>query len=265
MATSLLNDLEAIHKIFPNRVKELNDKLLYAKMYKTRIVDNDMSIPESSNKSDAILNSIIHASFDLMQHHDIKAEKIIMPAKTYYDMMSSYSFLKYGAIKFDSNINKTIPNIFGMDVEVGGDKFLVKSNDRFNKIVNITDTWKRLILKNGLIIHVKTRAEPLFNCSVQEIKAMDTLREMITETEFRKFLKYGFIFVHGQQGNYQIFRNRSHIKVWKNGKVIEEICVRIKDKNIPLTDNLIAFKTMIETDEDEFRKFGNVYKMQKAA
>jgi hypothetical protein len=85
---------------------------------------------------------------------------------------------------------------------------------------------------------------------------------MITEEQYRKYLKFGFILVKGQSGlTYQIFRNESHTKVWKNGKIIKEICVRIKDHNIPLTDNVIAFKTIIEASENQFYKMGNVYKM----
>ena len=91
--------------------------------------------------------------------------------------------------------------------------------------------------------------------------AIETLREEITETEFRKYLKYGFVIAKGQSGKtYQIFRNQDHTKVWKGGKIIEEICVRIKDCKIPPTDNVIAFKNMVQIDEEEFRKMGNVYK-----
>jgi hypothetical protein len=118
------------------------------------------------------------------------------------------------------------------------------------------------LLRKNLRIIVKSRAKPIFNVLPQENRAIDTLREMITEEEYRKYLKFGFILVKGRSGlTYQIFRNESHTKVWKNGKVIEEICVRIKEHNIPPTDNIIAFKTIIETSENQFHKMGNVYKM----
>ncbi len=117
----------------------------------------------------------------------------------------------------------------------------------------------------GLTIHVKTRARPFRDMSSSEITAVETLREMITEKEYRKYIKYGFILVSDGKGNvYQIFRNGAHTSVWNNGKVIKEVCVRIKDRKIPPTDNLIAFKTIIETDPTEFEKMGNVYKMEVA-
>jgi hypothetical protein len=87
-----------------------------------------------------------------------------------------------------------------------------------------------------------------------------TLREMISETDFRKYLKYGFVSVKGKKGRiYQIFRDKSHTKVYEDGKLKEEICVRLSTE-VPYTDNVIAFKTMIETSEELFRSSGNIYK-----
>ena len=119
--------------------------------------------------------------------------------------------------------------------------------------------WARgLLLKTTR----KTRGSLVHNVAENEQVAIETLREMISETEFRRYIKYGFILVQGNSGKtYQIFRNQSHTKVWKNGKVIEEICVRIKNVNIPPTDSVIAFHAMIRIDEEEFRKSGNLYKM----
>jgi len=127
---------------------------------------------------------------------------------------------------------------------------------------------KKHQLKSNLLILVKSRADNEFlkNTPENEKQALETLREEVTEIEFRRYLKYGFVLVKSKSGKtYQIFRNRSHTKVWLNGKVVEEVCVRIKDSNIPLTDNIIAFKTLIEFDEEEFKKLGNVFKMAIAA
>jgi len=128
-----------------------------------------------------------------------------------------------------------------------------EKNERLNKQRKI---------KRNLTIIVKSRAQPVDEIPENEWRALNTLREMISETDFRKYLKYGFILVKGQSGFvYQIFRDRDHTKVWKNGKVIKEICVRIEDKNIPPTDNVVAFKVLIEGCEKEFEKLGNVYNM----
>ena len=128
---------------------------------------------------------------------------------------------------------------------------------------------KRENIKKNLAIHFKSRANrfnPLKGLPENEQRAIETLREEITESEFRKYIKYGFVLVKGQSGKtYQIYRNESHTKVWKNGRVIEEICVRIKSYKIPPTDNVIAFSNMIQIDEEEFRKIGNVYKRMSVA
>ncbi len=85
---------------------------------------------------------------------------------------------------------------------------------------------------------------------------------MITEIEFRKYMKHGFLLVKGLSGRvYQIFRDKDHTKVWENGKVVEEVCVRIRNLSVPPTDNVIAFRTMILCSENDFKKLGNVYKM----
>jgi hypothetical protein len=129
----------------------------------------------------------------------------------------------------------------------------------------VKDVIKQQIRQNlTILVKSRAKADALSNASQNELVALETLREMISEEAFRKYLKYGFILVKGQEGKvYQIYKSKSHTRVWKGGRVIEEICVRIKsDVAAPLTDNVIAFKTMIEANEEEFRKMGNVYNMQ---
>jgi len=116
-------------------------------------------------------------------------------------------------------------------------------------------------------IVIKTRGHPVnFHSAGPEQTALEMLREMITEKEFFKYLKYGFLIVEGKSGKqYQVFRLNAHTKVWMRGKLVEEICVRINNKaDVPPTDNVIAFKVMIESNEDEFRRIGNVYRMKVA-
>lgn len=122
-------------------------------------------------------------------------------------------------------------------------------------------------IRNQLIFTPKTKAEPLTNVEGNETVAIETLREMITEEEFKRFINRGFITVTGRSGKvYQIFRNNWHTKVWVGGQLVEEVCVRIRgDVGAPATDNLIAFKAMIEADEEEFRSLGNVYKFNRRA
>jgi hypothetical protein len=121
-------------------------------------------------------------------------------------------------------------------------------------------------LRSNLAVIIKSRAELPGALSPAERTAMETLREVISEADFRKYMRYGFVLVKGKSGDtFQIFRNRSHTKVWRNGQIVEEVCVRIQDSKVPPTDNVIAFRSIIQADETAFRKLGNVYKMKKAA
>lgn len=174
----------------------------------------------------------------------------------------------------------TVGKIWGANIYFKKDKLEVLSDDlRYRSgaawssieqmsppIVETVDLNIKLFYMGSLTIHVKTRAKPFRDMSGSEITAVETLREMISEQEYRKYIKYGFILATNDKGDvYQIFRNDPHTKVWRNGKIIKEVCVRIRDRKIPPTDNLIAFKTMIETDSNEFEKMGNVYKHETEA
>ena len=124
---------------------------------------------------------------------------------------------------------------------------------------------KRREIRDQLTIIVKSRVQEFGNVPENEKVAMQTLRDMITEAEFRKYVKYGFISVYGKSGKvYQVFRNQWHTKVFFQGELVEEICVRLKG-DVPPTDNVIAFKTMIEADEESFASLGNRYNMREAA
>jgi hypothetical protein len=117
---------------------------------------------------------------------------------------------------------------------------------------------KKSKIRGNLIVITKSRACPIAGVSPAEQKALDTLREMISESDYRKYIKHGFLMVCGSDRDmYQVFRTQSHTKVWRDGKVIEEICVRIKDFNVPPTDNVIAFKTLIEINSEAFKLMGN--------
>jgi len=128
---------------------------------------------------------------------------------------------------------------------------------------------KRQRIRANVFPVVRMRGEgttPSAHESPEEMMAMEALREVVTEEEFRKYLKYGFVLVKGRSGaTYQVYRNRSHVKVWVGGKVVEEICVYLRGlengKAAPATDKVVAFKAMIEADEEEFKKLGNRYMM----
>ena len=134
--------------------------------------------------------------------------------------------------------------------------------------------YKKEMVRKMKILSIKQNLLPKENVNTDrksftiegaERLAVETLREMISEVEYRRYLKNGFISIKASDGlTYQIFRDKWHTKVWYRGKLIEEVCTRLS-RNVPPTDNIIAFKTMLECDIKEFRAIGNVYNMRKVA
>jgi len=175
-------------------------------------------------------------------------------------------------------------------VYVGGDRLLLgpeKIFDHACPTVEIDDHGIKLaldvqsvhdiqVIENALgdriiggltIIVKKSRCRPVWPCSHEESIALEALRETITEDEYRRYLRNGFLSVRGASGLvYQICRSTHHmIKVWRGNKMVEEICVSIKNVSVPPTDAVIAFKTIVEADEDDIRNLGNVYKFGNEA
>jgi len=101
---------------------------------------------------------------------------------------------------------------------------------------------------------------PMTALEANEIKARETLRDMITETEWRRYATNGFIMVKAPSNLwYQIFRGDSfeRIKVFKDNKVVETLCIHT-DSTCPPTDHVINMKIMIEHDEDAVRNGSNI-------
>jgi hypothetical protein len=246
-----------------------------------------------------ILSPVADA-FAEVERRDIRVKRIVLEREKYYNLARCPEFI-YSHVNNPllmrqqlgtSPGNRTIGLLWGAQIELGKESKVYGEPGYLPRDIHdpITDpplivgpneplpeysveikwdekskSYKTIFkskLKSNLRIHVKSRARFYQTFPRNEWTAIETLREMITEKDFRKFLRYGFILVRGQSGRvYQVFRDRCHTKVWENGRVVEEVCVYLKDGKIPLTDKLIAFKTIIETSEEEFRRLGNVYKM----
>jgi len=240
------------------------------------------------------------------RERDIHIEKIVLTRPDYYTLLCEPNPIFYGYRGMNrpitipegpSALNGAMGTIMGVSLELGEKSEIVGKNPLFHyRFREVDNDFPVLWAEQGPRIYtdpitgnrgpapfsepinfnivdismpqvmIKSRAQLFEAHSKNEWVALDSLREMISETDIRKYLKYGFVLVRGASGDtYQIFRSGSHTKVWRGGKVVEEICVRIRDLSVPQTDNVIAFKTMIEADEEEFKKLGNVYKMDKRA
>lgn len=226
---------------------EIKSRILIENIEDTFKIKNDFT--GDSNTSDVIYKQTYTNDFIVSIHANVTEPHISVTNSAIGSAFEQFDLTKHTLI--DPNNNYSYPETHYIEC---------MSSEEIQK------KTKREHIKNNLKINIKSRADLIRNVPENEQRAIETLREELTETEFRKYIKYGFVLVKGQKGNtYQIYRNQDHTKVWKNGKVIEEICVRIKGYRIPPTDNVIAFLNMVRIDEEEFRKIGNVYNMRNVA
>jgi len=92
----------------------------------------------------------------------------------------------------------------------------------------------------------------------EELKARSTLRDMISEEEYRRYLTNSFLMVKGPSGKwYQVFADQRRTKVYEKGELIAEICIHT-DRSCPPTDHVINLKVLLEIDEAEVWVEGNV-------
>jgi hypothetical protein len=99
--------------------------------------------------------------------------------------------------------------------------------------------------------HIRSIAPPA------EIAARETLRRVVGEDKFRRFLCRGYISVKAKSGLvYQIFPGHGTTKVYRNGEPVETLCVVMKG-SFPPTDELIMRFLLILNDEADFRAHAN--------
>jgi len=101
--------------------------------------------------------------------------------------------------------------------------------------------------------------------SKPEATALMMLKGMLSEQEWRRYLKDGFIVVRGRTGlRYQIIRGQSHVKVYRRGEKVAELCIGVKyDLKCPPTDGVIARKIMVECDELSIWHGANIHQSKR--
>lgn len=83
----------------------------------------------------------------------------------------------------------------------------------------------------------------------QEQRARDSLRDIVTEAEWRRYVTNGFLMVKGPSNKfYQIFADRRHTQVFEKGKNIASLCIH-SDQSCPPSDHVINLKLLVEMDE----------------
>jgi len=123
----------------------------------------------------------------------------------------------------------------------------------------ISDFIKEIIQKrqapNIIVRHSSLRR----TTDIREIRARQTLKRLIGENAFEKYIVRGFITFKGESGRtYQIFPGHGKVAVWQKGVQIEQLCV-ILTGDFPPTDSVIMRLLLIQESEDRFKKFANVF------
>lgn len=240
---------------------------------------------------DNITNVIVQLAKDTREFHNLLFETHLeMPRYIFDHLKTNYPEDTYVSHFGNLSASRHVPGLIdGCPTFLGeyvseGDSFKMVGKKGLYKVALTADNRPQVAITSMVPIEIpinytptrwfsklmpvfKTRTKPLYDIDPQENQALETLRDMVTEKAFRRYLKDGFLVVTGKSGyNYQIDRNKSHTIIWNKGTLIGEVCIRIKDPiKVPPTDNVIAFKTMIEADEEDFKKQGNFYKANRMA
>lgn len=126
--------------------------------------------------------------------------------------------------------------------------------------------WKQPVVAPDIRMRqiIQTRMAPAFHHSrtsmsiamdVREERARQTLRRIIGDQAYRKFVRNGFITVVPKSGlTYRIYPGCGITDVYDRGIMVDRLCVVLKG-NFPPTDSLLMRYLLILNDEGEFSKY----------
>ena len=110
----------------------------------------------------------------------------------------------------------------------------------------INRIWNELLVKEQ---HEEKR--------LAEVTAQELLQEIVTDRELALYKEHGELLVHGRKHDYIIRKQGGVIRVAKDKKV-HSLCIHLRNQyKYPRTDNVIALKLAIDTDERKFNKDAN--------
>lgn len=123
----------------------------------------------------------------------------------------------------------------------------------------------RAIIKNNLLIRGGTPHNR--HLTPAEVKARNTLRDLVTEAAWRRYIANGFLMVAGRRDfiaptglagpfEYQLWAHQIP-QVYKDYKRVAALCIH-SDYNVPPTDHVINIKFLVEFDELSVWKGANV-------
>jgi len=210
----------------------------------------------------------------------------------YTSSNSTTSYLRDYQYKIIKDIENSINNIY-YDTGTGTGSLAWKEYDAFGtgdkylieNITNTATTYYRdygdqladLCRKHGKKITweapdpaermrqmIRSRMAPAFHRSrkvmpmeidEREARARQTLRRVIGEQAFKKFMRDGFITVVPKSGlTYRIYPGHGITEVYDRGIMVDRLCVVLQGR-FPPTDSILMRYLLILNDEGEFSKY----------
>ena len=127
-------------------------------------------------------------------------------------------------------------------------------------------TWQSRVVPPGESMRrmIKARMSPAVHrrrtslsiaMDIREERARRTLRRVIGEQAFKKFVRDGFITVVPKSGlTYRIYPGRGITVVYDRGIIVDRLCVVLQG-DFPPTDSILMRYLLILNDEGEFSKY----------
>lgn len=113
----------------------------------------------------------------------------------------------------------------------------------------------RQIIRDRMAPAIRVRRSLEIPMDVREIRARETLKRIIGDKAFRRFIRDGFITVVPKSGlTYRIYPGHGITEVYDRGIMVERLCVVLQG-SFPPTDSLIMRYLLILNDEGEFSKY----------
>jgi hypothetical protein len=125
--------------------------------------------------------------------------------------------------------------------------------------VPLSDRFRQIIQSRQAPLFIASRTPIKTIAEDREIRARQTLRKILGDDGFQRFLRNGFVSVHAKSGKvYQIYPGHGMTIVYDRGTPIEKLCVVLNGDFTP-TDSLITRYVMILHSEESFRALANVF------
>jgi hypothetical protein len=125
--------------------------------------------------------------------------------------------------------------------------------------ISLSDRFRQILQARQAPLFISSRTPVKAVVEEREMRARQTLRRMLGDDGFQRFLRNGFVSVRANSGKvYQIYPGHGMTIVYDRGTPIEKLCVVLRGDFAP-TDSLITRYVMILHDEANFRSLANVF------